>query len=77
MKTQMITQKLIRKLGMVVITILISFTVYCQVPNKESYNIHQVGVSFGGLHSQLKDEIIAPLRWDGFGVVAKARLFNN
>ncbi len=30
---------------------------------------HQIGVSLGGLHYQVKDNIIAPLRWDGFGAV--------
>lgn len=28
---------------------------------------HQIGVGLGGLHYQVKDNIIAPLRWDSFG----------
>ncbi|MFX0067358.1 MAG: hypothetical protein ACFFC7_34995 [Candidatus Hermodarchaeota archaeon] len=30
---------------------------------------HQIGVGLGVLHYQIKDKIVAPLRWDGFGAV--------
>jgi hypothetical protein len=31
--------------------------------------IHQIGIVLGGLNYQVRDDIIAPLRWDGFGFV--------
>lgn len=51
------------------ITIFMTATVTGQGDISLSKPIHQIGLGLGGLHYQIRDDIIAPLRWDGFGFV--------
>ena len=38
-----------------------------QMDNSISKPIHQFGIDLGGVHYQVRDNIIAPVRWQGFG----------
>ena len=51
------------------IAILITVSVNGQDENPNSNLNHQFGISLGGIHYQVRDDIIAPLRWDGFGII--------
>jgi len=51
------------------ITFLMTTAVTGQSDSSCSKPIHQIGVVLGGGNYQVRDDIIAPLRWDGFGFV--------
>ncbi len=57
------------KLVIFAITILMTTTVAGQSDSLSSKPIHQIGIFLGGGSYQVRDDIIAPLRWDGFGYV--------
>jgi hypothetical protein len=58
-----------KQLLILAITIFITATVSGQSDSSLSKPIHQIGIVLGGVHYQERDDIIAPLRWDGFGFV--------
>ncbi len=39
-----------------------------QISGNVSVHSHTLGINLAGLHTQVKDELIAPIRWDGAGV---------
>ena len=57
------------KLVIFAITILMTTTVTGQSNSSRSKPIHKIGIVLGGGSNQVRDDIIAPLRWDGFGFV--------
>ena len=58
-----------KKLLIFVITIFMTATVSGQSDSSLSMPIHQIGIFLGGIHYQERDDIVAPLRWEGFGFV--------
>jgi len=55
------------KLVIFAIAVLLLKTAAAQNVSKP---IYQIGIYLGGAHYQVRDDIVAPLRWDGFGPVA-------
>lgn len=49
------------------VVIFLTVNVFGQIDVSNSKPTHQLDIGLGGLHYQLKDDIIAPLRWDGIG----------
>lgn len=57
------------KKWIIVVVLVLPATIMARSNHLFSEPKHQIGLGLGGLHYQVKDEIIAPLRWDSFGAV--------
>lgn len=60
---------LIKKLTTSLVAIFLITPVFGQLDNSVLKPIHQLGIALGGINYQVKDDIVAPLRWDGFGFI--------
>lgn len=56
-----------KKLLIIAITIFLTGTLTGQIDTSRLKPIHKIGFDLGGVHYQVRDDIIAPLRWNGIG----------
>jgi len=59
------------KMKLVIFAMAVFLTTTAAAQNYHHFSkpIHQIGIDLGGVHYQVRDDIIAPLRWDGIGFV--------
>lgn len=57
------------KIKPIILTIAIFMTVVVAAQNdtSNSKSTRQISILIGGLHNQIRDDIVVPLRWDGMG----------
>lgn len=60
------------------LAILLMITTISAQPDYASKPVRQIGFGLGGVYVQVRDDILAPLRWDGAGgLVTASYLINN
>jgi len=58
-----------KKLVIFAIAFSLTTTAAAESDHPFSEPTHQIGIVLGGVHYQVRDDIVAPLCWDGFGPV--------